>query len=257
MTFQTRALFTVGTFAGGTALHYYNADPFFPQLGSTNATFTLNTAWLPGNPGSLSTFAAKLRVVSSGVVIRCIAPALSAQGSVVVTRQSQAAPLGSAVSPGGLSGTDVTVYPISAGLEIAFLFKSLSAASRDMAAPSTNVVQTIGLAWDVVKIEIIGGPGSSSMLSVEHVVNCEFSLPDSQESLTQLSPTSAPFSRGLCDLSDTVTGSLTRAATTTLASFASMAAKKAAAAIGSYFGGPAGGAAAYSLTDRMLALTVD
>jgi hypothetical protein len=242
MTYQTRTLANMGAFANGTALAYFTADAFFNNLAATANPFTMNSVWSAATTGSLATYAAATRTVTAGIIIRNILPALTAQGYVIVTRQSKAAVLSGTVTPGQEFGTDVQVFPICAGLEIPIVFRPLSVTARSFVVPSTNTVLLGGLSWDFIKVEIVGGAASVTNLVVECVNNLEFTLPDSQEQLTQLSPVSAPFSRALCDASDAVSIKVQRVPQNSLTNFAKFAITEAATAAGGAYGGPAGAA---------------
>lgn len=195
LTMQTRRHIALPTFTSGGNVAYFGGSlPFAGLVAATYAAgiYTLNGTQHNVTLGSnFSTYAAQYRIVTSGIIIRNMLPALSASGYVMVSRLTVFPAVNSAVTEGIVEGTDIQTFPISSGMELALALKPVGMMSRSFANENTNTTSSSG--WDVIKIELVGCPASvTNAIDIEVVNNVEFTIELSQSGLHSLVTTSAP-----------------------------------------------------------------
>lgn len=134
-----------------------------------SATLTNTTAG-----SNFSTYCQRYRIVSWGIIVRNLLPALTASGYVTITRQTTM-PLVSdnQIPVGSLNGSQVETHPICAGMEIYIIGKPQGNTARQFVSETTNVSTNTG--WDTIKIEVTGA-GSDKAIDIEYVYNVEFEI---------------------------------------------------------------------------------
>lgn len=195
LTMQTRRHIIMPTFAGGGNVAYFGGSLPYAALFATSYTapnFTLNSTQHNVTLGSnFSTYAAQYRIVTSGIIIRNMLPALTAAGYVMVSRLTVFPAVGSAVTEGLVEGTDIQTFPITSGMELALALKPVGMMSRSFNNENTTTTTISG--WDVIKVEIVGGPASiANAIDIEIVNNVEFTIELAQTGLHALVTTTAP-----------------------------------------------------------------
>lgn len=181
--FQNRAHIVMNTLANAGNVFYFTpiAAPFnaLPGVGfgagvyTMGATFSSSTGLI-----NLSSTFSGFRVVSGGLILRNLMTVQTTSGYLIVSRLSIMPILGSTVSPGVMLNPQVTTYPIVPGMEVPVLFKPLGADSRNFVPfLTTNNVNLIDPAWDIIKVEIVGAVASgTAVIDVELFYNYEMQL---------------------------------------------------------------------------------
>lgn len=140
---------------------------------------------------NFSTYAAQYRIVTSGIIIRNMLPALSASGYVIVSRLTVFPAVSSVITEGLMEGTDIQTFPITSGMELALALKPIGMMSRSFNSENTATTTISG--WDVIKVEVVGCPaGINNAIDIEIVNNVEFTIESAQAGLHALVVTSAP-----------------------------------------------------------------
>lgn len=246
LTYQARGLLNLVTTVDGASLSYLGATLPFNSLppGAYGApTFTMNAAFQrAGTNSNWQAYASTYRVVTAGIIIRNILPAMTAQGILVITRMTTFPSLGASVTTGLLNQGEVYTVPITAGMEIPLLFSPVGIDARDF--KSQNINTTINDGWNVYKIEVIGSVASASVITIELVYNIEFTLIENYADMSTLSTVENPISIASTTIATKLTNSIGTVIYNGASKFSSLIATKAAQALGTYFGGPAGGMAA-------------
>lgn len=195
LTMQSRIHRNIGTLANGGRLCYAGASlPFsFLQSTSTSAgNYTMTNLYEDMTVGSnFSSYVDTYRVVTWGVIIRNVLPALTASGYVTISRMTVMPPESSVIAEGQVVGGQVETHPLCAGSEIYIIGKPQGTGARAFNTKNTTTTTDVG--WEVLKIEISGGPTSAgSVIDLEFVYNVEFTLPLAQSALHGFTTPVAP-----------------------------------------------------------------
>lgn len=259
MTYQGRGLRTFTTFSNGGQIFYVTPQINYQFLTASSyltGTYTMLSAYSQTGTSSLSSYASTARVVTSGIIIRNVLPALTAAGIMIVTRMGSMPAVSAAITAGDMVGNQITTYSIVAGMEIPIIFHPQGIDARDFKAANTS--STIVDGWDTIKVEIIGAPASTLTLSVEFITNVELTLAPSFNEISQFVSTTSVVSVPLQTVANKISKSVSEIAYDSLKQFGSSVATKAATAVGSYFGGPVGaGVANYGMNQLTNYATVD
>lgn len=187
MTMQIRYHRIVNSFGYGGTLSYCSAQlpyAYLPYGTYASPNFTMNTAYDNVTAGTnFTTYADTYRVVTWGVIIRNLQPALSASGYVTISRITTMPAEGTVIPAGQVNGAQVETHPIFAGQEVHIIGKTQGTSSRVFTPQNTTTTTTTG--WEIIKIETSGVPLNSPILDIEFVYNVEFTLPESQTALHQ------------------------------------------------------------------------
>lgn len=186
LSIPNRALYTFTSGSGGnsvlsiTAGYPYNvlgvgsfSNPNYTMQASAGEVFNqalLTTLITTGN----STY----RPVCGGMIIRCVQNAMTAQGTLIVSKLPNAIPESATFTSGTILG-DAATFPITAGMEVAVLFKPNGIAAYDFVAQNTAATYGSGVNWDSIFIEITGCTASVPILEIEYLVNLEISVSNS------------------------------------------------------------------------------
>jgi hypothetical protein len=209
-------------------------------------------------PGStpLTTYGGNYRVVTAGVIIRNMLPALTASGYVIINRLGSAPALSATVTNGNTYAVDSATHPLVAGMEIPVIFRPSGSGSRAFQAQNTSGSQLTG-EWDFLSIEVVGAPiNTASVLDIEFVYNLEFELLNTYNSLQAILPSSAPSSgltRQIADSASKAVGSL---AHTSVNAFTAAAARYIGSKLAS-MGGPVTRGAGMLMLGAGTAMDVD
>jgi len=188
MAMQLRAHVPYSSLSNGGRLVYASASLPYGILDSDvygsgyytqNATYSSSTL---GN--SFTTYAATYRIVSWGIIVRNMLPALTSSGYVMISRITTMPAISSTESPGVVFGSEVSTHPLYAGSELVIIGRPIGTEARKFVPLSTTT--TINTGWDVIKIEVVGAPASTTgVIDLEFIYNVEFTLPDAQLTLHQ------------------------------------------------------------------------
>lgn len=170
----------------GTARYTFVPNISFGYIAATNAagTFTNGATWtnLGGN-AFVTSNAKELRIVSFGVIIRSVMSATNAKGLVILT--TDPAPFVSATNQAGsMQGQESVILTLAAGMEHTWVSKPLGVTAHQLRPTSAFTSTMSDFDWTSLVVEVSGGDTTSATpyLSVEYVMNVEFTVQSSQSS---------------------------------------------------------------------------
>jgi hypothetical protein len=243
LTYRSHSLTPYSTFANGGTVVFTSpllAYDTLPASSYIAPTYFCATYTGPGN-AAVNPYVREYRFVTSGIIIRNILPALTATGTIIVTRMNAFPIAGQPIAEGNLVGPSVTCYPIVAGMEIPLIFRPMGMAARDFALNNgTDQTGPFNLTWEVIKVEVVGAPASTPTITIEKIHNIEMSIVFTQAGLAQFTNNNQIISQPLQTIANKITNSLGDVAYSSLKSFGMAASRMAATALGGYLGGPAG-----------------
>jgi len=212
MTAQLRGHQTMITNSSGNDIRYISPTIQYGIMTAasyTNPNFTL-TANYSATAGYniVSPYINTYRVVSAGIIVRNICPALTAGGYIILTRQASMPAPSILVASGSVQGVDSATHSICAGMEVPIIFRELGTSSRTFVAPGVTSTTYTPNGWDVVSIEIAGAPASTNMLDIEYVYNIEFTLLPANVGLQQFLPVSGPSNSMAANVANKVSSTL-------------------------------------------------
>jgi len=183
----------IGYFTGALPYNGYQA---VSQDGGTPAKYTMAAANAEvAGDANFKLFTQNYRVVSWGVIIRNILPALTAQGFMTISKVNTAPALSSAVEVVGTQyGSEVVTVPLQAGTQVTAIGKPIGVEARQFVVQNGSATAITGSGWDVIKIEIFGGPATNNLvcLDLEFVYNVEIQVTDVYTPMLQMAPPLAP-----------------------------------------------------------------
>jgi hypothetical protein len=191
---------STGTFFG--ALTRFDAGA---PYGYNNAAYAAGI-WTPAgsnspySPSSLfTTYAQAYRIVSFGVIIRCVSSTSDSAGYLILgtsdeSTVTQTQPVQS------ISYAETETVPIVSGLEVAWISHPIGNNAREFRVANTSTTSAID--WTSLSIELVAAK-STTVIDVEVFLNVEFTLaPDS--GISQLVPRDPPENKKVTGLSDRV-----------------------------------------------------
>jgi hypothetical protein len=208
--FRGNSSLATGAANGNNAFCFAAAAPFgYLTASSTTATtVSMTPAYLTYQASSLlATFGGNYRIVSFGVIIRCVASATNASGLVTLGTGS-AVPVSSVLTLGTELYDEVIVKAIQPGLELSWISAPRGTGARDFIAQSTSTLTTANTDWTCLTVELSGCPNSTTMLQAEWFLNIEFQMLAGNQSLSALSRPNPPKSDHATTASSTVTASI-------------------------------------------------
>jgi hypothetical protein len=240
MSMQIRTHVTFGALTAFTG----NVCFFTPSLpfgalfaGAYTTSYNMNTTINDTQANSgFNTWAQTYRIVSAGVIVRNLLPALTAQGYVIISRMNQnPAVAGTGFVAGGTYGSDVSTHPITAGMEIPVISQSTGMASRMFQPLNANTAFNTG--WDFIRIELVGPATGAATVDLEFVYNVEFTLPSAMANLHGFVVPTIPNAPHAITASGKLSSLVTSTAATSVESLSKMFLSKAAIAIEDVVGG--------------------
>lgn len=180
LTQQVRGNYTITSSGSGNYVMSFVPSLPYGYLNSIAATATTNTlasAYTKYSTGStlFDTFGQNYRIVSMGLIFRCVASATSASGTLTLG-SGPALPVNQVVTLGQELYNDITIKAIQPGMEISWIATPLGTGARDFAAPTTTTNPSSTIDWNSLTVEIAGAPFNTPMISVEWFINVEFNL---------------------------------------------------------------------------------
>jgi hypothetical protein len=180
LTQQVRGNYTVTTSASGN--YVLSLVPSVPYgyllaVAATATTNTLAAAYTKYSSANtlFDTYGQNYRVVSMGVIIRCVASATTASGTLTLG-SGPALPVNTVVTLGQELYNEVVIKAIQPGMEVSWIATPMGPGARDFSAPTTTTNPSSIADWNALTLEIAGAPASTAMLSVEWFINIEFNL---------------------------------------------------------------------------------
>lgn len=194
LTYQVRGRHTLATNAdGGFMTAYLGMLPYGQCSTSyTPPNYTFNSVLTDtATSSSFTSIFDSYRIVTWGVVIRSLLPALTAQGLIVVRTLTSPSILSDVIPANSTTGANFSIHPVYAGLEIPVVSRPMGNGARTFVGSYGN--GTIHWNWEPIVIEMTGGPASSaSVVSVEYFYNVEFTLKETNLSMHQMVKPDAP-----------------------------------------------------------------
>jgi hypothetical protein len=196
-TFQVRYHKSLRTDATGRLLAYLS--PAVPDnlliAGAYNtgtSLFTLPSAYeVAPDATFFSDMVLDYRVVTSGVVLRSIGPALTAQGFTMVSKVGTSPGFAQTIAAGVIEGTEMCTMPLQPGSECRVLHTRVGTESTNFVALSSTTTGVEG--WDLAKIEVVGGVASTDVIDIEVVTNIEFRFLSAKQKMNQIVAPAAPL----------------------------------------------------------------
>lgn len=175
---QFRGSYTIASSGSGNYVVCFAPTAPFGYLtasAATSTTVTMAAAYTTYRASSLlSTYGSNYRVVSFGVIIRCLASATTASG-VLTLGTGDSLTTGTVITLGSELYQDTIVKAIQPGLEISWISQFQGTGSHKFNAVSTATSNnTITPDMSSLIVEIAGCPVSTSMLLAEWYLNVEF-----------------------------------------------------------------------------------
>jgi len=155
------------------------------------ALFTLKGAYeVAPNAAFYSGMILDYCVVSSGLVLRSIGAALTAQGFCMVSKVGTSPGFAGTIGAGVIEGTETCTMPLQPGAECRAIFTAVGTEATNFVPLSSTSTGLEG--WDLVKLEVVGGVASTSVLDIEICTNIEFRFIQTQQQMNQIVAPSAP-----------------------------------------------------------------
>jgi hypothetical protein len=208
---QVRGHLPYGTNSYGGNIVYINPGMDYTYIypgGATSTTYTLANYW-SGTPGgaNVSQYSSECRLVSAGIIVRNVAPALTTCGYLIINRLSDAPLINATVPVGNVYGIRSATHPICAGMEIPLVFLPQGSAARSFKINSIDSVPP-SIDWDTISLEIVGAPALAVVLDIEIVYNFEFKLTNTNVGISQFIPAASPNNPLYTQVSNKVTVAL-------------------------------------------------
>jgi len=198
MSAQIRGHRSYGAYANGGQLVFITPATSYSSLTASSVAlgvYTMAAGYdlLPGYT-AVSSYANTYRIVTAGIIVRNVAPALTAQGYIIVTRGGSGMfpALSGTKSEGNVYGTESATHALSAGMEIPIIFRPVGTAARSFRDLGTGSTAQPDGGFDVISLELVGCPTSGTSIDIEFVYNIKFTLTSANEGLAQLLPVSSP-----------------------------------------------------------------
>jgi len=183
MTEQFRGNATMSSSASGNgAAVFAPAAPFglLVSASSTASTVTLAAGYsvYTGSATSmLATYGQEYRIVSMGVIARCVASATNASG-VITLGTTGNVPVSTVITLGQEYYDELVMKAIQPGMEMSWIAVPKGPGARNFIPLSTT--SDVSNDWSNLTIELSGCPVSISMVMVEWFVNVEFTIKPQQ-----------------------------------------------------------------------------
>lgn len=176
LTEQFRGSYTMSSSADGNGIICFAPGaPFgyLPSISSTTTTATTNSAWSSYKSGSmLSTYGFDFRIVSFGVIARCVASATQASG-LITFGTSRPLILSTAYTLGTQLYSNVTVKAIQPGLELSWISHNIGSDAHAFLPLTTNLSNPPA-DWTALTVELTGVTASIPVVNFEWFMNVEF-----------------------------------------------------------------------------------
>jgi hypothetical protein len=210
LTYQFRGRLPAPTFVNTHSLSGFKIKiaPFCPY-GYVQCTDDGTGKWLTSGgstllPGTHTLFvnnANAFRVVSAGIIVRCVANTTNAQGYLIIGK-SNGLNLGGTEAAGDDVYMETQTVPVYAGLECAVLHKPVGVTAFEFNPQGINTGSYDVSYWDTVSIEATGITVNTT-LDIQFVYNIEFTC-QSDNDITQLAPPDPPKRAALVDATNYV-----------------------------------------------------
>jgi hypothetical protein len=184
---QGRSVFVFG----GQLPYAYNFSATI--AGGPPAVYTWSAAYLDATTGtSFTSYAAKYRIVSWGIVLRSIVNATVAAGYITVRRYNDMPAVATTIAPGSMSGTEVKTFPLTAGMQVCVSGEKMGVDADRFQTVNTTTTENPG--WGCIVVEQVGTAttDSATPMTVEVYYNVELTIKEDQPGLNQFLPPATP-----------------------------------------------------------------
>lgn len=188
-----------------------------PQSHGSGYLMATTYALAPGY-NAIAAYAADYRIVSAGIIIRNICPALTTGGYMILTRMATVPAVSTTIADGNVYGVETATHALCAGMEIPVTFRPLGSSARAFTPIAGGAVYPAS-GFDCVSIELVGCPASTAMIDIEFVYNVEFTLTAANVALQQFLPTAAPESPVMVKIANQASTTLSSLAHTGVEAF--------------------------------------
>nr|WRQ65160.1 hypothetical protein [Tolivirales sp.] len=211
----------------------------------SGSAFTVaNSSYALGAP--LPGVADKYRLVSMGVIIRCVGSVLNRSGAVYVRLFGTSTTSLSPVDLRTFNANECYEYPITAGADPIYVVNRKISLTADQFSPvdtETSFVNFADNGWSNIFVSTYGAEASKIALEIECIYHWELIIKDDQNMQQLATPTRAPNSivgRAVALVGDKTTAAVQVAADKVGDWFVKKAIMGLAGAVGGAFGGPQG-----------------
>jgi hypothetical protein len=195
-------------------------------------------ALAPGNT-VVAPYAQNYRIVSAGVIIRNVCPALNTGGYMILTRLATVPAVSTTIADGNVYGVETATHALCAGMEVPVTFRPLGSSSRAFSPIAGGAVYPAS-GFDCVSVELVGCPNTTTMIDIEFVFNVEFTLTEANIGLQQFLPVVAPENPMMVKIANQASTTLSSLAHTGVEAFGRAAVSAIGKRVAAYFMGPAG-----------------
>lgn len=125
-----------------------------------------------------TTNARELRTVSFGAIVRSAMTATTAKGSVILTVNPRPVVSATGIDKGVMTGSDVVVMPLAAGMEYTWRSKPLAQSGHLFRDAATITSTMTDFDWTSLDVEVVGGDTTNNtpFLTIEYVMNIELTM---------------------------------------------------------------------------------
>lgn len=190
LTEQFRGNASITVDAAGNELYCFAAAAPFGYVGSTVVAGPPIVGTTDANYNSykansmLATYGSGYRVVSFGIIFRCIASATTASGVITLGTAPNASG-STAYTLGQELYSEVVVKAIQPGMEICWISQPMGTGARDFVSQSTATAN-LTTDWTACWMEITGAAASSTPIVAEWFMNIEFQPLTTARALTAI-----------------------------------------------------------------------
>jgi hypothetical protein len=164
--------------SNGTNAFVFTANAPFGWFGTTATTATTATLDLQYNTykasSMLATYGQEYRIVSFGLIARCVASATTASGVATFGTTGTVA-FGTVLSLGSELYDEVAMKAIAPGMEFSWISQPRGTGARSF-VPISAATPATSTDWTTLVIELSGTPSNAVVLNIEWFMNVEFTL---------------------------------------------------------------------------------
>jgi hypothetical protein len=199
LTEQFRGNLTLGSSAQGNNVYSFAAAVPFGYLdcsANSATTGTFSAAYKTYKASSLlATYGSTYRIVSAGIIFRCVASATTASGLITIGT-SVPQTVSTVFTLGQELYQECIIKAIQPGMEVTWIAAPIGSTAHEFVPQSTSAgFATATLPdWTSCTVEITGGPVSTPLIAAEWFINVEFMPGSGSIALASLATTNPPKS---------------------------------------------------------------
>lgn len=192
--------------SGNVGIVFVPLPPYgYADAAEAAGVYTVAGGWVLMQTNSLlAQYATRCRVVSFGVIARCIGSAINSGGLLTLGTVNEVA-VTQAFTVGTELFNSTRLVPLAMGTEVSWVSQPCGAGAHDFVAQGVN--NGLSADWTNLVCLISGGAASVAAVDFEWYMNCEFCL-SSQSALAPVVPPNPPPNRGAIAGSNTVSNKI-------------------------------------------------